>query len=114
MCGDSNDEPDQTMKLTEDAAWYMLATMRGVGARTLWSLAAYLKDRNEHASWLIEHPEDIPTQLASRIKINHEGHHRYWDEMEELFHSDVSVIHPFSKNFPQRLWMSSEAASVHL
>lgn len=90
------------MITAEERAWCAISDARGIGPKTLWSIAEYLIHEHKTATWLLEHPAAMKTALngrsdkvdTSEITIS---------EPEEIDDSRVAILHPLHPDFPQRL-----------
>lgn len=99
------------MTTTEERAWCSIADAKGIGSKTLWSIAEYLSERQQTASWLLEHPDEIKSLLKGRsIQSATEDPTAYaTDDVDE---ERVWILHPLHHDFPIRLRMLKERASL--
>jgi len=89
----------------EGKAWCALAEAKGIGPKTLWSIADYLTSQQKTASWLLQQPDAMEITLNGRsTRIDTSGMTiSEPQEIECLEENEVSVLHPLHPDFPQRV-----------
>lgn len=93
------------MITAEEKAWFAIAEARGLGPKTLWSIADYLTREEKTASWLLQHPEAMKVALNGRQVRSAE-----FDVMisrpsitASLERGRASILHPLHSDFPERV-----------
>jgi len=98
----------------EGKAWRNLAAMKGIGPKTLWLVSDYLARQGRTASWLIENPDKIKDILPA-IQAG-SGSLGFSDRGKKAAarsaQDQVTVLHPFHKDFPQPIKALKDALSL--
>lgn len=88
------------MNTTEERSWRAIASLKGIGPKTLWSIADYLEREKKTASWLIQNPDSLKILVGGRF--NNLGQITETN-VSPNFDEDVKVLYPLHSHFPKRV-----------
>ena len=100
-----NDE--EKMDIEKDYFWFRLFRTRGIGPKTLTSIAEALEKKNFQSEMLPRHQRDLSSQFPviskSLSKTREEDEEKIFAEFEQLKSLSINIIHPRHPDFPPHL-----------
>lgn len=98
---------EEKMDIKRDFFWFRLFRTRGIGPKTLTSIAETLEKKNFQSQKLPRHQSNLASQFPELSKflskIREEDEEKVFAEYEELKSLSVDIIHPRHPDFPPHL-----------